>query len=717
MRTARLLFAVALALGAQSALAGPTPAPPGPPPPAADPPAAGAAPLSDAELEQAATAAAEDEAAASEVIEVRGKAPVSQGAVRLDAAEARRAPGAFGEPLRALALLPGVATGVAALGYPVIRGSLPGESRFSYDGIELPMLYHFLIGNQVLHPSFIGDLELRAGGYGAEHGRLLGGLVTMEAAAEPERPHTELRSTIIEVGALHARRLSKRVSVVAAARAGTLGLAAKLVDSRASLNYFDQQLRLVYRLSGQDRLVVTSLGALDNLKLPGEAAVYLGFHRLDARWERRTAGLRARAGVQSELDVIGFREDAQPARDLDGDGVVDEPAVSSKFQGNYGGGVRPYAELAIDPASWLTVRAGADARYRRLRVSGEELFETERAHLRPARSTEVVGGWVAADLRAGPLTVTPSLRADSYYAQHPVERRRRGTVDPRLAVAYQVAKATRVEVGGGVYSAPPQVTIGEAGIVLGPLPGTDGIGAPAGMSRAYQAQAGARTRLAGDLDASLFGYARETRYAIDFSLVERDFSEVGRMPCNYDAEPRYLDRRVDVRAAGVEAMVRRSLSRRVSGWVSYSLGTLDRQLGAPYGRQPHDFDQRHTLNAAMQVTAGKWLLGTGLHVHTGRPAVYPQIKACPVDPETGEGGGSDQINDPTSLRRLPTTWRVDARAERTFRFATWTGRFVMELQNALLRDEVVGYAVTPEDRVVPERIKVPVPMIGFEAEF
>jgi len=113
----------------------------------------------------------------TEVIEVTGAAPTRPGVVSLDGQVARQTAGSLGEPLRALSLLPGVVTSIAASGYPVIRGTLPGESRYEFDGIELPQLYHFLIGNQVIHPSFVDEVSLRAGGHGAERGHLIGGPV------------------------------------------------------------------------------------------------------------------------------------------------------------------------------------------------------------------------------------------------------------------------------------------------------------------------------------------------------------------------------------------------------------------------------------------------------------------------------------------------------------------------------------------------------------
>src|SRR5689334_22503989 len=104
-----------------------------------------------------------DDCHPDEVIEVTGSAPRPPGSISLDAQVARRTAGALGEPFRAVSLLPGVSTSISASGYPIIRGSLPGESRFEFDGIEIPLLYHFLLGSQVIHPSFVGDIELRAG--------------------------------------------------------------------------------------------------------------------------------------------------------------------------------------------------------------------------------------------------------------------------------------------------------------------------------------------------------------------------------------------------------------------------------------------------------------------------------------------------------------------------------------------------------------------------
>ncbi len=717
------IFLASVAPGAPPAAA--QSLPPGAPEDTSAPSEASEASDLDDELDAQAEAAT-----AGEVIEVIEQAPAKEGTVVLDGAAARAAPGALGEPLRALALLPGVATSVAAVGYPVIRGTLPGESRFSFDGIELPMLYHLFLGNQVLHPAFMGSIELRAGGYGAEHGHLLGGLVTVGAPATPARPHTEVRANIVEVGAFHSRSLSAG-SLAVAARVGTLSLAAKLVDSRAQLHYFDQQTRFVHQLDNGDELTLTSLGALDYVRTPPEGefgdftTFRLGFHRLDGRWTRARRSFRVKVGAQSELDIL--RADDR-STDFETRKITTERAGASAL------GIRPYVELGVAATPTLGFRAGGEMRYRKLRPRGEQLFDTETPYLQPARATMTAGAWLSAEARFGRWQISPSIRTDLYSsrlrvappASEPMGRVMElspsyVTVDPRLNVTVRLPRGLLGEISGGLYSAPPQASLFAEGIVIGPLPVTDGVGSSVGMSKARQVQAAVRGPIGGDFDGSVALYIRDTRYALDFAMIDKDFAEATRPPCTDRDETyqvRRYDRNLDATAKGLEVMLRRDLGQKLSGWVSYSLAKFDRHL--PIGRQPHDFDQRHTLNAALQYRVGKWTLGTALHLHTGRAALYPKRSICAVEPqEEGEpspGSYADFRDDPTNLRRLPLTWRADVRIERRFRLAGMRAKATFEMINTLLRKEVLGYTVDFYDEVTPVSLYLPVPMLGLEAE-
>jgi hypothetical protein len=633
----------------------------------------------------------------SEVIEVTGAAPARPGTIKIDATTARRAPGALGEPLRVLGLLPGVATSYAASGYPVIRGTLPGESRFTFDDIELPLLYHFALGNEVLHPSFIGEVELRAGGYGAEQGQLLGGLVTLTPAT-PDATRTELRANPVEIGAYHHQVLSKTASVTAAARVGTLSLV-KIFKTDRDLYYVDQQTRFVHRFGNGDQLALTSLGAIDYYGRPEYfvklQADRLAFHRLDVRWTRARNGWMLRAGVQTELDKLRSTTIYLPLEVPPG---VDPPMMPPHHEGGESYGARAYADASVSLAPWLRVRGGFAARHRTLvdTQSPFNLPEQQDPYLGLARAVDVAGAWAAFDLRIGPLTITPGIRGDAYYAYLVRASTRHVTVDPRLAVTADLPDHARAEVAVGAYSAPPQLSLFRRDAVIGPLPLTDGIGSNAGMSRAIQTEASLRTPLGAGIEGNFAVYYNQTRRAVDFAVVGQTFHQPD---SGFDFVAPY--RNVDTRAFGAEVMLRRELARSVTGWLSYSLAKLDRDFG--FVNLPGDYDQRHTLNATAQWKRGSWLFGGTLHFNTGRPVQYPQ--------DVGFGGFAKNLD---RIHRLPINARLDVRAERFFQFASWRMSAYFSMQNATFSKEVVGYDAQPGTGIVEQTVFLPLAVLGLE---
>jgi hypothetical protein len=381
--------------------------------------------------------------------------------------------------------------------------------------------------------------------------------------------------------------------------------------------------------------------------------------------------------------------------------------------------VRVYADGSLRVASWLTARSGLEAHHSTL-VSSTALFSLSSAadpFLAFARAVDTEGAWAALDLRAGPFTVTPGIRADSYHADMPAVAVRNATVDPRLAITAELPHGARAELAGGMYSAPPQVSVVDNPIVIGPVPVTEGTASNAGLSRGVQAQASLWTPLGAGWQGNFAAYYRRTRYAVDFGLLDSRFTSRTLCAQNPAAMDTLVYRGVATRAMGVEVMARRELGRSVTGWLSYSLGKIDRDFG--FVELPHDYDQRHTLNATAQWRRGPWLLGASAQIHTGRPASYPQWALC--SPEQF-GGYVDVLHDPTYLRRLPASWRVDLRAERELQLSGWKMHVYFEMQNATLTKEVLGYELrndisTPSTyHVVENTLFIPLPILGMEVE-
>jgi TonB family protein len=93
------------------------------------------------------------------------------------AEQAKSVPGSQGDVLKVVENLPGVARAAAGSGTLVVWGSSPQDTRVYIDGIDVPRLYHDGGYRSIMSSDLVKSVELLPGGYGAEFGRGLGGLV------------------------------------------------------------------------------------------------------------------------------------------------------------------------------------------------------------------------------------------------------------------------------------------------------------------------------------------------------------------------------------------------------------------------------------------------------------------------------------------------------------------------------------------------------------
>jgi len=137
----------------------------------------------------------------------------------IKAEEGRRVPGTQGDTLKVVQNLPGVARASFGSGQLVVWGAAPQDTRVYVDGIHIPLLYH----GGGLRSVFAGDLvraiNLAPGGYGAEYGRGLGGLVTIDTRAlRPTGVHGFVAADVIDSAAMVEAPLSSSTRVAVAAR-------------------------------------------------------------------------------------------------------------------------------------------------------------------------------------------------------------------------------------------------------------------------------------------------------------------------------------------------------------------------------------------------------------------------------------------------------------------------------------------------------------------
>src|SRR5690606_10031211 len=70
-------------------------------------------------------------------------------------AEVRQLPGAFGDPFRAIEIMPGVTPIVSGLPFFYVRGAPPGNVGYFLDGVRVPYLFHAAAGPSVVHPAIV----------------------------------------------------------------------------------------------------------------------------------------------------------------------------------------------------------------------------------------------------------------------------------------------------------------------------------------------------------------------------------------------------------------------------------------------------------------------------------------------------------------------------------------------------------------------------------
>lgn len=264
---------------------------------------------------------AETESAGEYGAEARVERPTPT-AHALSLEEMRELPGALGDPFRAIEALPGVVPVMTGLPYVYVRGAPPAATAYFYDEIQLPALFHLALGPAVVHPAMVGPIDFYPGVAPARYGRKTGGVVTGKAALRPLKPgvHGEVELRLVDVQAYVATPLENGGRVEVAGRYGYPGLAIKLFESSAVLQYWDYQLRTILPLSNHTEATVIALGSFD---LVGERRdgrlrrqLELQFHRLEARLTRRKAGTLLgfalsggfeRSGLADEVHVRASR--------------------------------------------------------------------------------------------------------------------------------------------------------------------------------------------------------------------------------------------------------------------------------------------------------------------------------------------------------------------------------------------------------------------------
>ena len=654
---AKVVFRQRTALPAETAAA---PAPAAQPDPLAPPPSPGA-----------------ETGPAPLVVTVQGEIPPVH-ATTMSHTEVRLMPGAFGDPFRAIEALPGVTPIASGVPFFYVRGAPPGNVGYFFDGIRVPLLYHVALGPSVIHPELVERVDLFRGGYPASYGRFAGGIV----AGETRRPSDEARAhgsiRLVDAGALvEAPFAGGRAHALASGRYSYTAAILSLVAPEISLDYWDYQGRLSYKLTPKDELSALVFGSYDYLgerQEDGTVSTLFStqFHRADFRYDHRVGSrLFLRSAITLALDVT----------ELDRDNYL------------LGRSLRGRSEVVYRADKRLQLRLGSDVGVNHYKIDIEQQDQGVRS-LFPGRYEIFAGAHADLTWRAAPpVEITSGVRVDHYGSAGAAAL----SVEPRVAARFFVGKGVRILHAYGFAAQPPAFVVPVPGLEVGALRG--------GLQRSFQASTGAEVDLPEDIQASATVFRNVFWNSSDALSVIRPGA---------DDPEETIDERSKGTAYGLEIFVRRSFSHALAGFLSYTLSRSIRALdGASF---PSTFDRTHVLSGAVTYDIGRgYKAGARATFYTGNPRRgYDSSDA--YDPETGEfieSGAPVRAPD-----RLPPFFRLDVRLEKRWTIGRtgWLS-LVLEALNATASKEVFAVDCDPSSCVSEEIGPVTIPSLGVEGGF
>jgi TonB-dependent Receptor Plug Domain len=607
-------------------------------------------------------------------------------------------PGSQGDPLRALQNLPGMVRPPGGLGLLVIRGSAPAQSQVFLGGHAMPRAFHILSLASVFPADVLDELRYVPGNFDTAYGNATGGIVVVE----PRRGRRDGVHGFGEVDLAAASAMVEgplgRGSFIVAAQRGyvdaVLATAAAVTErvtgepgSVLLPRYYDYQALYDHPLRNGGWLGVRAFGSGDVLRArsPPDAAqtsafqLRTDFHRIDLvlRKQRQGWTTRLTPSFRYEINRLVAGSDTFRRRRRDYVGSLRAElsrAVGSRASLTLGTDFQLDAYAALDQAADPSMAT--------------TVFQEERQ--RGLQSS--LGIYASAELRLGPFRLRPGARWSGFS----VGDRVAFAVDPRAVGEVDVGERWQLAAGLGRYSQVRNISDrNEVDLVD---QGTGLQGASVFLPSAF-----------GSLDPAVEFAPQDTQLTVREALhasasVRYRFGDggtaelTGFLNNQHNNVPPVSDGTTNPfdsisRAAGLEALVRRRISRKLYGWVAYTLTftelvVLQAPPGFPYARRPSDYDQRHNLVALLSYALPRhWRIGGRFRLVSGLPYT-------PVVGSIALPGGYQPVFGLRNAARLPYSHQLDLRVDKQWVRDRLSVTAYVDVQNVYNRvnPELVLYA-------------------------
>jgi len=585
-------------------------------------------------------------------------------------------PGTFGDPIRVIQTLPGLARTPFGAGFLIIRGSNPDDSGVFIDGHRVPLLFHFLGGPSILNPEFLERIDLYPGGFPARFGRSIGGIVAVETrSAKSDGIHGAVDVDLLDSGGYLRVPVGKHGAFAIAGRRSYLDLMLSLfVPDQEPGNtlivvpvYYDYQARFDYDFEREGKASLFLIGSADTLDVLSEDAnaeeslslnSAVRFFRLIGSYRRPTLG-----GLNLTLSPAWGRDSVE----FESGQTQGATAFTRAFATQTTFAYRVRLDGRLGDQMFLDAGLDLESRVNKYEVRAPlalDVRPNNDADVPPvlaARTSDIYGFGAHLDLAidVGPVRLIPGLRFDGYL----LAGKSRASWDPRLVARVALNRSWTAKAYVGLFHQPPQPE------ALDHLFGNPHLG----VERAIHTGVGAEWK-----PAELWSVDGEVYYIARGNLVEFT-NDVVRDARTGAVRPINFRNSRTGKTIGLEVLVRREVTRDLYGWLSYTFSrTRELEFGDEVD-EPSAFDQTHVANAVASYKIGRgWEAGARFRLASGQPQT-PIVDAS-FDADDGDYRG---ISGGFRSVRRKLFNQTDVRVEKTWVFDTWMIGAYLDVQNVM----------------------------------
>jgi hypothetical protein len=569
------------------------------------------------------------------------------------------------DPMRAIQVLPGVASTDDLRSEFTVRASAFANVNMTVDGFATPNILHTVRAVEdysssgsvaMINSDVLQDVALLSGSYPQRFGNKTGAEVDFRLR-DGSRDRTQARlalsgtnaSAVVE-GPLGR---AKRGSWLLSARQSYLDLIINQLDIDQDLKFgfTDAQAKFAFDVSPSNRLDLTLIGGRSR----GEERS--GDIDADERFVGRNrsavaiAGWRAATG-KSILTVRALAAANEFDNTDTGDVVIDDGYDRQA-------GVR--ADASLPRWRHIDLDIGFNAEWtREHRTRQRFTFGQYRPINNFTGDALRLGAYAQSRLHAGRFTFAPGVRADR------TDLTGDATVSPWAQIEVRLPHAFAVRLGSGVYQQFPSLEH-----VLGNLAVPD-----AHPMRAEHYDVGIEHRLTASTRWQVALYHREEEGFFRRPLAEHRLAK-GTLVRGVRSAP--FEQSLEGYARGVEFLVQRKSASGLSGWLSYAYGHHRYTDVVRHESFYSDNDQRHAFNIY------------GIYRMSERFSLSAKARFGSNTPAPGyfrEVDGSYTLSTQRNEVRLPSYSRVDLRANRTFNWSARRLTLFAEVINVFNRDNV-----------------------------